>query len=56
MKIQQMQKYTTDQLKAVALQLRDTFTDEASDVIDLVVNELNSRLEENQFIEFCDSL
>jgi hypothetical protein len=56
MKLTQMTKYTTEQLIAVATQLRDTFTDESSAVIDLIVNELSTRLDDNKFIEFCDSL
>jgi len=56
MKVTQMKKYTTEQLIDVATQLRDTFTDEASDVIDLIVNELSTRIDENKFIEFCETL
>lgn len=47
---------STEMLKEVAQKLMNTFTTEATLVFNYVMTELENRMPEAEYVEFCDSL
>ena len=49
-------KQNLEMLKEIAKNLMSDFTTEATLVFTFVMNEIEDRMPENDFLEFCDSL
>lgn len=51
-----IKEQTTDQLKEMAQQLKDNFEEGAGVSFVFVLDELEIRLPEKEYVEFCDTL
>lgn len=49
-------KQNLEMLKEMAKNLMSDYTTQATLVFTFVMNEIEDRMQENEFIEFCDSL
>ena len=49
-------KQNLEMLKEMAINLMSDYTTEATLVFTFVMNEIEDRMPENEFLEFCDSL